>query len=180
MQAPELVPAEHIFLRALPHLARCRRVQDLHASGWSLQSIANAFSPPRRRSTVRAWVCYPIDNDDLMSYYPRHLAPALISPPKKKIRVRSSRLPSPGISHATQIKIARLSPLARRYRSRTPQGSPSHVANQELSQLAAELFSQNVRVSEIARAQGVSYRATKRRIEKHTAQQEPAPAPAAL
>ena len=178
MQAPSLPSEEISFLATLSLLPRCRRIQELHAQGWSLQSVANAFSPPRRRSTIRAWVLRSLNNDDMNTYYVHSIAPRLTKPPVKKIRARSSRLPSPGIPISTQLQIARLSPLARRYRSRTPHLSPSDVANRELSRLAAELYAENVRVSELARAASVTYRAMKRRLEKQEAAAAPAPAPA--
>jgi hypothetical protein len=79
---------------------------------------------------------------------------------------RRKRVPSPGIPIDQQLQIARLSPLARRYRARTNPGSASFTANSQLTSIAGLLYSKGVTVSELARASGVTYRAMKRRVDK--------------
>jgi hypothetical protein len=171
MKAPSLPDEESTFLLSLSLLPRCRRVQELCGEGWSLQSIADAYTPPRRRSTVRSWLSRPIDNDDPLTHYTT-LPPQLTKPPSKRPKRPPRHRPlSPGIPHPTQIQIARLAPLARRYRSRTPHHSPSHLANLELSSLALDLNKQGVTVSELARAGAVTYRAMKRRIDRELQRQ---------
>lgn len=174
MKAPSLSNEEITFLLSLPLLPRCRRIRELCGEGWSLQSIADAFTPPRRRSTVRSWLLRPLDDEDPATHYASNTipAPSLKRPPLKVPRPRRHRPISPGIPFTTQIVIASLAPLARRYRSRTPANSASHRANVELSQLALSLKAEGVTVSEIARAGAVTYRAMKRRIEKEIHRQE--------
>lgn len=137
------------------------RVYLLCEAGWSFQSIADAFDPPRRRSTVRSW--YVKAKESKTTYVG---GPDVPSPPARKNRARSKRPPSPGISHETQLQIARLAPLARRYRSRTTPSSQSFTANSELTELAGSLYQTGVTVSELARAAGVTYRAMRRRVDQ--------------
>jgi hypothetical protein len=47
---------ERSILCGLSGEALRARARELHAAGWSLASIGNAFDPPKQRSTVRAWV----------------------------------------------------------------------------------------------------------------------------
>lgn len=160
-KAPSIPQAERDLLASLEKEQLWRRVQELHEAGWSLQSIADAFSSPRRRSTIRSWVIKPLpETITAIGNVPK--------PPIKKVRSKRKRVPSPGITHETQLDIARLSPLARRYRARTAPSSASHTANSRLTELAGELYASGVTVSELARASGVTYRAMKRRVDKAT------------
>ena len=84
----------------------------------------------------------------------------------KHVRPRRKKVPSPGISLDDQLRIARLSPLARRYRARAAENSSSSLANRELTLLTGILYSRGVTVSELARASGVTYRAMKRRVDR--------------
>ena len=154
---PDLPESEQDLLRSLVKEELWARVQLLHEAGWTLQSIADAFSPPRRRSTIRSWVLKDIH---------REFVTAIPQPPVKKPRYTRQRPKSPGIPHDEQLRIARLSPLARRYRARTTSTSASFTANMELTVIAGELFLKGVTVSELARASGVTYRAMKRRVDK--------------
>lgn len=159
---PDLPKSEVDFLATLEKQALWSRVQALSDAGWTLQSIANAFSPPRRRSTIRSWV--------IKETQPHEFATATPLPPVKKARPTRKRPKSPGIEVTDQLRIARLSPLARRYRSRTNPGSASFTANMELTVIAGDLYTKGVTVSELARASGVTYRAMKRRVDKATQQ----------
>jgi len=159
MHTPDLPEKERDILLALTKDHLCARVQELVNAGWTLQSIANAFSPPRRRSTIRSWAVRSV------SINISHL-PEVTPPPVKKKPQRRQRPASPGIPVNEQLHIARLSPLARRYRARTHPSSSSFRANQELSRIARELYLRGVTVSELARASGVTYRAMKRRVDK--------------
>ena len=155
---PDLPKSEAIFLASLSKEQLWRRVKDLNDAGWTLQSIADAFSPPRRRSTIRSWVIKDTPECIFVTATP--------TPPQPKAKSRRKRPRSPGIPHDEQLRIARLSPLARRFRARTNPSSTSFTANQELTNIAGLLYNKGVTVSELARASGVTYRAMKRRVDK--------------
>jgi len=155
---PDLPKSEAVFLASLSKEQLWRRVKDLNDAGWTLQSIADAFDPPRRRSTVRSWVIKDTPECDFVTATP--------TPPQPKAKSRRKRPRSPGIPHDEQLRIARLSPLARRFRARTNPSSTSFTANQELTSIAGLLYNKGVTVSELARASGVTYRAMKRRVDK--------------
>jgi hypothetical protein len=155
---PDLPKSEALFLASLSKEQLWRRVKDLNDAGWTLQSIADAFDPPRRRSTVRSWVIKDTPECDFVTATP--------TPPQPKAKSRRKRPRSPGIPHDEQLRIARLSPLARRFRARTNPSSTSFTANQELTSIAGLLYNKGVTVSELARASGVTYRAMKRRVDK--------------
>jgi hypothetical protein len=155
---PDLPKSEAIFLASLSKEQLWRRVKDLNDAGWTLQSIADAFDPPRRRSTVRSWVIKDTPECIFVTATP--------TPPQPKAKSRRKRPRSPGIPHDEQLRIARLSPLARRFRARTNPSSTSFTANQELTSIAGLLYNKGVTVSELARASGVTYRAMKRRVDK--------------
>ena len=155
---PDLPQSEAVFLASLSKEQLWRRVKDLNDAGWTLQSIADAFDPPRRRSTIRSWVIKDTPECDFVTATP--------TPPQPKAKSRRKRPRSPGIPHDEQLRIARLSPLARRFRARTNPSSTSFTANQELTSIAGLLYNKGVTVSELARASGVTYRAMKRRVDK--------------
>ena len=155
---PDLPKSEAIFLASLSKEQLWRRVKDLNDAGWTLQSIADAFDPPRRRSTIRSWVIKDTPEFEFITATP--------TPPQPKAKSRRKRPRSPGIPHDEQLRIARLSPLARRFRARTNPSSTSFTANQELTNIAGLLYNKGVTVSELARASGVTYRAMKRRVDK--------------
>jgi len=155
---PDLPQSEVIFLASLSKEQLWRRVKDLNDAGWTLQSIADAFDPPRRRSTIRSWVIKDTPECDFVTATP--------TPPQPKAKSRRKRPKSPGIPHDEQMRIARLSPVARRFRARTNPSSVSFTANQELTSIAGLLYNKGVTVSELARASGVTYRAMKRRVDK--------------
>ena len=131
MAAPTLPKSERDLLVTLTKDALCFRVQELVAVGWSYQSIANAFTPIKTRSTIRSWAVRKVKDQNSIVPVPR--------PPIKAPRLRRVRPKSPGIPHDEQLRIARLSPLARRYRSRTAPSSASFTANHELSNIAKDL-----------------------------------------
>ena len=159
---PDLPKSEADLLASLSKEQLWRRVKDLNDAGWTLQSIADAFSPPRRRSTIRSWVIKDTPEFEFITATP--------NPPQPQAKSRRKRPRSPGIPHDEQLRIARLSPLARRFRARTNPSSTSFTANQELTNIAGLLYDKGVTVSELARASGVTYRAMKRRVDKALAQ----------
>ena len=158
MAAPLLPKQERDLLIALTKDALYFRIQELVEAGWSYQSIANAFNPIKTRSTIRSWAVKKVSAQESLGAVPR--------PPIKAPRLRRIRPKSPGIPHDEQLRIARLSPLARRYRARTAPSSASYNANHELSQIAKDLYLKGVTVSELARVSGVTYRAMKRRVDR--------------
>jgi len=159
MHTPDLPKSEQELIATLTREVLWRRVQDLSEAGWTLQSIADTFNPPRRRSTIRSWVVKKLpETVSSLGNVP--------VPPVKKPRSVRQRPKSPGITHDDQLTIARLSPLARRYRSRTTPSSSSFIANVELTLMAGQLYLRGVTVSELARASGVTYRAMKRRVDR--------------
>ena len=155
---PDLPKSEAELLASISKEQLWRRVKDLNDAGWTLQSIADAFDPPRRRSTIRSWVIKDTPECEFVTATP--------TPPQPKAKSRRKRPRSPGIPHDEQLRIARLSPLARRFRARTNPSSTSFTANQELTSIAGLLYNKGVTVSELARASGVTYRAMKRRVDK--------------
>lgn len=158
MTAPLLPKQERDLLTSLSREVLWFRVQELVAAGWSYQSIANAFDPVKTRSTIRSWVVKKVKQQESLGAVPK--------PPIKAPRLRRIRPKSPGIPHDEQLRIARLSPLARRYRARTSPSAASYNANHELSQIAKDLYLKGVTVSELARVSGVTYRAMKRRVDR--------------
>ena len=158
MTAPLLPKQERDLLVSLSREALWFRVQELVEAGWSYQSIANAYTPIKTRSTIRSWAVKKVKPQESLGAVPR--------PPIKAPRLRRIRPKSPGIPHDEQLRIARLSPLARRYRARTSPSSASYNANHELSQIAKDLYLKGVTVSELARVSGVTYRAMKRRVDR--------------
>jgi hypothetical protein len=148
MHTPDLPKSEQDLIATLSKESLWRRVQDL-----------SEVDPPRRRSTVRSWVVKKLpETITSLGNVP--------VPPVKKPRSVRQRPKSPGIPHDEQLVIARLSPLARRYRSRTSPKSTSFTANTELTNIAGQLYLKGVTVSELARASGVTYRAMKRRVDR--------------
>ena len=155
---PDLPQKEVALLATLSKEQLWRRVYELNEAGWTLQSIANAFTPVKRRSTIRSWVVKQIPETFTAGI-------DIPKPPAKQI-TRRKRVKSPGIPHDEQLRIARLSPLARRYRARTSPASASYNANNELTLIAGDLYQKGVTVSELARVSGVTYRAMKRRVDR--------------
>lgn len=146
----------------------CFRVRDLNMAGWTFQSIANAFDPPRRRSTIRSWAVRGekvMVNPRYITYTDSIVLEPVPAPPAKRPRAKN-RPKSPGLSHDEQLTIARLAPDARRYRSRTLESSTASIANARLTQISGDLYQKGVTVSELARAAGVTYRAMKRRVDR--------------
>lgn len=135
------------------------RLNDLYKAGWTLQSMGNAFNPPRRRSTVRSWM--------VKRHEPSPLVDKPIPTPRLPKQGYVSRRPvSPGIAPDDLDLIQQLSPLARRYRSKMADDSPQARANLLLTELCLSLHERNVSVRELAEATGVTYRAMARRLGK--------------
>jgi hypothetical protein len=86
--------------------------------------------------------------------------PELATPPEY-IRKRPR---SPGIPPALKDEIAKLEPVARRYRARMPESSAAAKSNRRLTELVVDLYNQDVTITELAAAAGVTYRAMARRL----------------
>jgi len=150
---------EAVLLNSLFDDKLYTRLNDLYAAGWTLQAMGDAFSPPRRRSTVKSWVS--------RRYTPTPVADSPIPTPRYPKTGYVSRRPvSPGISADEMARIKQLAPQARRYRSKMTASSPQAIANDALTRICLELNSRNVTVKELADAAAVTYRAMARRLGK--------------
>jgi hypothetical protein len=164
MSSPSLPDDEARLLASLvtkPGTLHCR-VRDLHLAGWTLQAIGNAFSPPRRRSTILSWVNRPATSATLMNFPP-------VPRPDRSTPVRPKRRAY--LTPAQSAELLSLSLLARKYRAGSPPSSPSAIANDTLTAVIVSHFARGVRVADIARAAHVTHRAIARRLEKETKNQ---------
>jgi hypothetical protein len=139
---------------------RCR---ELYEAGWTLRAIADAMNPPVSRSTVHSW----ITNLPMHIQLPIDPLPP-VDPPEyatPKEYVKKTK-PSPGILPHQAQNIRDLAPLARKYRSRIPEGAPAYQANQALTLICKALHADGVTIQELADVAGVSYRAMAKRVGK--------------
>jgi len=165
MQLPE---SEVFVLRVCSGDELRARVRALREAGWTLAAIANAWDPPRQRSSIRAISQQPTKSP----------LPVVPSPPSSSSHLaaaenlgrRHSRArrffdrDNPRIPPGDLSKITGLAPLARRYRARAnPLGAYAR-ANEELTELCTSLYRSGVSVAELAAAASVTYRAMARRI----------------
>jgi hypothetical protein len=187
--ARQVLPHEEcLVLRSLSGVALRARVQALHAQGWSLAAIGNAFDPPRRRSTIRTWIV-PHNSLPLSSSSsdtstivtggksepvpPVPLIPPPPTPPSPLSPLQSQTLEkrrrvydrsNPKVSVSQRRKLSTLAPLARKYRARTNPNGTYALANQELTDLCKDLYRSGASVRELSLATGVTYRAMARRL----------------
>ena len=193
--ARQVLPHEEcLVLRSLSGVALRARVQALHAQGWSLAAIGNAFDPPRRRSTIRTWVTPQTaphnpslpdsssDSDANTSTIATGGKSELVPPPppvppvpsslealsrasiQSEKRRRVYDRSNPKVSTSQKRKLSTLAPLARRYRARTSPHGTYARANQELTELCKDLYLSGASVRELSLAAGVTYRAMARRL----------------
>jgi len=73
---------------------------------------------------------------------------------------------SPGISDADMTTITHLAPISRKYRASMSNRHPAAISNQDLTDLCTKLYENNVTITELSRAAGVTYRAMAKRIGK--------------
>jgi hypothetical protein len=145
------------------------RVRALREAGWTLAAIADAWTPPKQRSSIRALSQQPtksplpiVPSPPSPSSSSSHLAAAEKS---RHSRARRFYNPSsPKISKDDARTIARLAPLARRYRARANPNGAYAQANEELTQLCILLYRSGASVLELSSAANVTYRAMARRI----------------
>lgn len=155
------------FINALTKKAKYYRAKQLFDAGWSLQSIGNAFALPAQRSTVQYWTTQAnpahATNKPVPSPWGGFADAPMPKPPKG---YQPKRPKSPGIPLETQERLRQLAPLARYYRSGMNSSTPFTIANEELTKLVRDLYNNNVKIAEIARACGVTNRAIARRLGK--------------
>ena len=178
-----LPEGECVYLGTLSGVPLKARARALHQSGWSLAAIAEAFDPPRQRSSVRAWVLSNVPAPDTQPPLPPSPSSSSSSSyssivaressvssssetvkTKTKVPRRIYNPASPRISSAQKNKIATLAPLARRYRARTSPNGTYARANNELTDLCKNLYYKGTSVRELSLAAGVTYRAMARRL----------------
>ena len=179
--AKQVLPhSEREFLAVLNGNELKARVKALSSAGWSLGAIADAFTPPKQRSSIRVWAIGNTQTRPDHPPVPLISSPSSSSPRSRSIlpaaeksasankhkRVRRAYNPaSPSLTRTKQQQIQKLSPLARQYRSRANPNGVYAKANVELTELCKDLyFKQNVSVRELSDAAGVTYRAMARRI----------------
>lgn len=148
--------SEAEYLSTLQKRQLHSRLAALHARGWSLSQLATSLQPPRPKTTVHFWVRNAAP--------PPPTAPPIPAPPASAPRNSHTRSISPKVPPDQRPILASLSLQARRYRSGTPDSSPTARANQELTIRALQLRDFGVPTAEIADAAGVSYRAMAKRI----------------
>ena len=176
-----LPEGECVYLRTLSGAPLKSRARALHESGWSLAAIAEAWDPPRQRSSVRAWVLSNVTAPDTQPPLPpspssssytsivaressASPAAAGIATPRTKMPRRVYNPEKPRVSSGQKKKISTLAPLARRYRARTAPGGTYARANAELTDLCKNLYYSGASVRELSLAAGVTYRAMARRL----------------
>lgn len=187
-----LPEGECVYLRTLSGAPLKSRARALYESGWSLAAIAEAWDPPRQRSSVRAWVLSNVTAPDTQPPLPPSPSPSLSSPLSSLSSLSSDSLivaressvsaaqaqtrtrtkvprrvydpEKPRVSPAQRSKISTLAPLARRYRARTSPNGTYARANTELTDLCKKLYYSGASVRELSLAAGVTYRAMARRL----------------
>lgn len=164
MKKPLLPEDEVLFLSHLPQGELESRVLALWEAGWSLSSIGESLDPMRPKTTVHFWVKKAETRDQrrkIPTPPPKSLTTSV--PTKNAPRKRSI---SPNVPPDMKSHLHALSIQARRYRAKTPPGSPLAIANDELTTVAKTLRGMGVPTAAIAEAAGVSYRAMARRLAK--------------
>lgn len=185
------LPSDEItLLCALSAPAQRARARQLYDLGWSLSAIGEAFSPPRSRSTVRAWVQSPSPSSSPSLSSHMLPSPPLPSPSSlhslsspsaassSSIGTAESSSPTsprrvqrpafhplyPTVSEDDVRRIQELAPLARRYRSRANPDGAYALANEELTQLCCSYYDSGTSIRELAHWAGVTYKAMERRV----------------
>jgi hypothetical protein len=149
-----LPESEKEFLNSLGPLIP-NRLLALHEAGWSLKELGDSLTPPRPKSTVYNWT------KQENSGYTDEKHPVPLPTPNLPMRPISPKVPPKLVP-----ELKRLAHLAQRCRAKTPPSSPFRIANDDLTQLATELYLKGVPVQRIAKACEVSPRAMFRRVSK--------------
>lgn len=151
----KLPPQEVELLNSIGVDALIGRVNALYLAGWPLQSIGESLNPPRPRTTIRSWV---------LKNQPNTIDAPIPSPKQAESGPRKPKKVVQGIPQATLDDIKHLAPLARTFRSRMASTSAPSVANERLTSICKELYSNKVSIKALAAAAGVTYRAMYKRI----------------
>lgn len=171
-QTVNLPAAECDFLRVLMREELYARAQELHSVGWSVTAIANAFDPPRPRSTVHTWLSRPHTTTHTRPIPSPSSSSSSIAAAEKNAQARPKRErrvytpSSPALTAAEKDRIKVVAPLARRYRARANPNGVYASANDELTRIARDAYLRGTPISELAAAAGVTYRAMARRLGK--------------
>lgn len=163
-QRPRLPEDEVVFLTSLGQGDFESRLLALRDVGWSLSQIGSSLKPPKPKTTVHFWT-------NRSPRKPQHREVPLPPPRSLTTSVPTKNAPrlrtiSPGVPADMKPRLRELSSKARRYRAKTPPGSPLSLANDELTSVAKTLRSMGVPTAAIAKAAEVSYRAMARRLSK--------------
>jgi hypothetical protein len=161
---PRLPKDEVTFLENLFQNELQSRLLALHEAGWSLSALGRSLKPSKPKTTVHFWIkkAEKVEQKrDIPLPPPKSLTTSV--PTRTAPRLRSI---SPGVPPDIRPRLRHLSEQARRYRAKTPAGSPLALANEELTAVAKTLRSMGVPTAAIAEAAGVSYRAMARRLNK--------------
>ena len=167
MKADFTLPDDEVrFLEALSTPDMHARLAFLHEQGWSLASLARSLNPPKPKTTIHYWIRNAASGPNA----PEQRRPAPKPPTQTLLhalpitRGAKVRSISPKVPPDLRPRLRELAQVSRRYRSKTPNGSPTAQANRELTRLAVQLHSHGVPTSDIASAAGLTYRAVARRI----------------
>jgi hypothetical protein len=160
-----LPQSEVYLLKTLTSTKLKKRTAQLFHAGWTLQAIADAFTPPKSRSTIKNWADqYPtsehssVDSDILIAPIPQ---PTYKTDPNGYQRLTPV---SPGVPPHTQEELREISKLSKLYRYRMPTTHAYATASKRFTEIILELRTANVSIADIARAAEVTHRAIAKRI----------------
>lgn len=184
----QLLPeSERHFLAVLKGDELKGRVKSLHKAGWTLQAISQAFTPPKQRSTLHSWTqskAKPVLSPPLPLVSSSSSSSISTLPTAQKMNsdqnsdLNSDRSPAqnqtrsyrmydteaPVLSKSVHNRIAKIAPVARRYRSKANPNGVYREANDELTRIVKEQYARGVSIRELCLAAGVTYRAMARRL----------------
>jgi hypothetical protein len=160
-RSQKLPLAEVNFLNALDYDHKVIRVKQLFNEGWTLASIGAAFTPPKGRSSIKAWVDRP-DVPDL------HVDVPIPNPNYRTPRNGYERKTpkSPGVPVDVANRLQEIAPIAKGFRARMSSSTAAAQANQEMDEIVRSLRDHHVSIADIARAANVTHRAISRRLQK--------------
>ena len=178
--AKQVLPhSEREFLAVLKGDELKGRVKSLHKAGWTLQAISQAFTPPKQRSTLHSWtqtkakpvLSPPLPPLPLASSSSFSSSSSISTLPTAEnsdlSQTRAYRMydtDAPVLSKSVHNRIAKIAPVARRYRSKANPNGAYKEANDELTSIVKEQYARGVSIRELCLAAGVTYRAMARRL----------------
>jgi hypothetical protein len=152
------------FLNSLSGPNLHKRAAQLFHAGWTLQSIGEALTPPKGRSTIKSWADRYSQRDlltlDVSSDVP---IPRLRTPDGGYQRLTPV---SPGVPPEIADVLKEIAPIAKNYRARMSSATKEYQANEEMDQIVHSLRANDVSIADIARAANVTHRAISRRLSK--------------